>query len=490
MPDPLLSPEDASLYVLDLLEPEARRAFEAELENSLALRRHVAELETNLAALALAAPPAQPPPHLWAAIAQRTTPAPAPAPAWAFLRGWLLSGWAAATLVAAAFALHLLRERPATHERALVGIAAGSASRNSSPESGDSLGSRSLDPGPTSKPSQPGATTHPQPLAGQPARGQEPTQENARLQDRVRRLSEQVALLTRVLTQQSVLPSGASRLQVFRLISTNGALDEITDGSVLDSRRLAANPSSNPNPQLPAAGVPTSSGSPGVGTGASLPAADPLSDPGTALASTAPDMALSLALAAARELATLPDPVTVSRRASLDTETALGFAAPAPSAPALSDPIDAGAPAPVETREPIRLVDLSVGGAAGAGASTLVQTPETGVLSGTTGSAFGAYSPDTGQGAVAFRVPADTGTPGVFQLWISDAQTGVVRSLGFTPIGTTQTTAQVMVMRFTVDRGGFTTPTFMITQEPAGGSPVPTGPVVAIPPTGSPSPKP
>ena len=60
--------EQASLYVLDLLEPEEARAFEALLAKNGELRRHVDELSETVAQLAHAAPPQPLPPHLEARV--------------------------------------------------------------------------------------------------------------------------------------------------------------------------------------------------------------------------------------------------------------------------------------------------------------------------------------------------------------------------------------------------------------------------------------
>jgi anti-sigma-K factor RskA len=62
--------EQASLYVLGLLDPAERTAFEAKLESDEALRRHVDMLEETAAQWAHAAPLRQPPAYLEARIAE------------------------------------------------------------------------------------------------------------------------------------------------------------------------------------------------------------------------------------------------------------------------------------------------------------------------------------------------------------------------------------------------------------------------------------
>lgn len=60
--------EQASLYVLELLEPEEKRALEAELTTNSELRTRVDELRETAARLAHRAPLRQPPAHLEASI--------------------------------------------------------------------------------------------------------------------------------------------------------------------------------------------------------------------------------------------------------------------------------------------------------------------------------------------------------------------------------------------------------------------------------------
>ena len=106
MPDSVPPQEDASLYVLDLLEGAEREAFEANLAQSADLQRQVRELQVNLEALALAAPPRIPRPQVWEAIAKRTAPASPVAVAWwnVILR-YARNGWAIAGLIAVAWLL-------------------------------------------------------------------------------------------------------------------------------------------------------------------------------------------------------------------------------------------------------------------------------------------------------------------------------------------------------------------------------------------------
>lgn len=485
MPDSLSRMEDASLYVLDLLEPEAKAAFEAELETCPELQRHVDDLRVNLEALALAAPPSVPPARVWNHIAERierepqsrtATAASASVSLWPWIRSWLSNGWAVATATAAVFLVHLLLSPP-------VRFAARSNPSHANSASAPAPGAGSQDPNSTLHPPRPPSTSSPALAATRtsaiPSRSTAQTDADAaRLQDRVRGLSDQVALLTRVLAQQAFVPPGAARLQVFRLVSTNGTF-EVTDALQDEARRLAA---VNPSPNTP--------GTPDPDPNADTPAAS----------SSTPDVSLTLALAAARQLASYtatPD----SALTPPGSDTALDPGAltdPGASFVATRNPQEAnptetpsrshtGSPAPSDAasnpaRDPIHVIDLAA--AAGTNPGTDTPNPDTGVLSTTNGQAFGAFSPDTGQGAIAFRIATETGEPGVYQLWMTDARTGSVQSLGFASTSGQATSAQVLVLRFSLDSASLTqtTPTFLITREPLGGSVVPTGPVVAQPP--------
>ncbi len=474
MPDSLSRMEDASLYVLELLEPDAKRAFESELAASPDLQQQVADLRTNLEALALAAPPSTPPARVWHAIAERTAREPQPAAEptltfWTLVRSWFTNGWAVATALAAVFVVHLLLEPP-------VRIAA--LSGESSRQSRDPRGiqpDRNNRPGSVSgaaSQGRPNASAARLPTASNSvAADPRLASETSRLQDRVRTLSDQVALLTRVLGQQSFLPAGSSRLQVFRLVSTNGNA-EILETPTNEPRRLASN--------TPDTGSPSVSEPPG---------------PSTPVASSTPDVSLTLALAAARQLATLATAPGLSgfTGGDLSAENTTSFPPPTTS----RTPIDSSlaldganpgaknaAVAPTETpavRDPIQIVDLAQNGSSFPGATGAI--PDSGIVSTSDGSAFGAFSPDTGQGAIAFRVPGESvDSAGVYQLWMTDSATGSVQSLGITTSAGAGAAPQVFVLRFAVDGTAVTAPTFMITREPVGGSTTPTGPVVAQPP--------
>ncbi len=494
MPDSLPHAEDASLYVLDLLDAEARRSFESELEASPELQRHVADLQVNLEALALTTPPVLPPASVWNGIARRLASEPAvPAHAaaqavpdrltlWAWLRHCLSSGWAMAALVALAFVGHLLWN-----------------GRGNIPPPGE-LAAEDVPPaprssgGPDSRATRPGRSTsiadasRSSGTAGggsrSPSAAAAGSDEAARLQDRVRLLSEQVAMLTHVLAQRAVLPAGSAQLQVFRLVTSNG-LSDPSEAVIADLRRTGQAPGpgtglAGTNPQTSETGTTGTSGTGTTGT--------------TSLASATQELPLALALAAARQFASLtPSPSTDGAGASSVTDHSgiatrnnvqappSGFTAP-PTADGTAIPVESSGAA-----HTIQVVDLT--STAGVGPTTPPAQPaqEPTIVSSSDATAFGAFSAETGQGAIAFRVwngPSAADAPAeVYQLWMNDPHTGLVQSVGYTAIGQNPGgAAQVVVLRFNADAGAFTNPSFMITREPAGGSSFPTGPIVAQPP--------
>ena len=89
MPDPQTE-EQASLYVLGLLDPAETRDFESRCRCNPDLREMVRDLKVNLEAMALASPPLQPPPdtyqHVWQVIQNDTV---IPIPFRSGLRPWL-----------------------------------------------------------------------------------------------------------------------------------------------------------------------------------------------------------------------------------------------------------------------------------------------------------------------------------------------------------------------------------------------------------------
>ena len=94
--------EQASLYVLGLLDPAETRDFEIRCHRNPGLREMVRDLKVNLEAMALASPPLQPPPdtyqHAWQVIQNDTV---IPIPFRSGLRPWLATAAALAACLAA-----------------------------------------------------------------------------------------------------------------------------------------------------------------------------------------------------------------------------------------------------------------------------------------------------------------------------------------------------------------------------------------------------
>ncbi|MCC6231648.1 MAG: anti-sigma factor [Verrucomicrobiales bacterium] len=286
----------------------------------------------------------------------------------------------------------------------------------------------------------------------------------------MRLLSEQVAMLTHVLAQRAVLPAGAAQLQVFRLVSSN-ALPEASEALIADSRRTGPTPS----PGTPSASASTSDNTTGTTSG-------------TTLASATAELPLALALAAARQFASLnASQETISAPGLTDSATTVSRNAavspPGIAAPTGGSEVTSLTPEVPATQDSIQVLELAQGsGNSLVGGSKAASSTEASILSSSDATAFGAYSPETGQGAIAFRLSVGSPESEVLQLWMTDPHSGLVQSVGFASLNPVSIPSQVVVLRFNADTAAFSNPAFMITREPAGGSIVPTGPIVAQPP--------
>ena len=491
MPDSLPHAEDASLYVLDLLDAEARRSFEAELESSPDLRRHVADLQANLDALALSTPAVLPPPSVWSGIAQRIAAEPAPQAAvaptavsapvtiWSWIQNVLVNGWAVAAVIALAFTLHVAWDRlpagPAPDGESDGFTLDGTDGGMRTPSGSRAPAASSLA---TARPAPGGAN----PAAVRTARAgtaSGPSADDAaRLQDRVRMLSEQVGMLTHMLAQRAVLPAGSAQLQVFRLVASNG-LPDSSEATIADLRRTGP---SGTSPQIADAGTSGNPNPTGTSSGTD----------NTTLASASQELPFALALAAARQFASVTTPTEggdlgvptentglVNRNAQTPPST---IAAPTTDGTAsITDTLTSGTgTAPGNS---IQILDLATGTGSGGVSMPVNTATDPTLVSGSDATAFGAYSPETGLGAIAFRAQSGTTEAEVYQLWMTDPHTGLVQSVGFSAVAANSQASQVVVLRFSTSPDVLSQPTFMITREPAGGSVVPTGPIVAQPPT-------
>ncbi|MCC7376432.1 MAG: hypothetical protein IT581_17365 [Verrucomicrobiales bacterium] len=491
MPDSVPPQEDASLYVLDLLEGADRDAFEANLAESADLQRQVRELQVNLEALALAAPPRIPRPRVWEAIAKSTAaPIPPTIPWWSLVLRYVRNGWAVAGLLTLAWLLFSLPRSGTRDVESLSDTAADSPHSPTTPQITQRSRHRSDE---ISRKSLASAL----PANASAASNQTETQP---LKDRVRVLSEQVAVLTQVLAQRTVLPPGASQLRVFRLVGTNVG-PETLDALATEAPRLRTETSSvdlsfaltlAAARQIAAANPPKES----------LAANDNSSTEATSPPSAAPNSSTS-ALTQNTPAEATSDAASPSGGSTTATTDVASLAPTAdPGAGALADGVSSGTTtvasrytkpgastdteSTATTDAAIQVVDLSGGLAStteNLSFGNLVG-PDTTPGSTTKSSslaaesaAFGTYELETGIGSIAFRNTVDPNTGEVLQLWVTDPHSGAVQSLGFV-----HSTNPVVVLRFRTDPALFVNPNFLVTLEPEGGSATPTGPVVAQPP--------
>lgn len=223
-----VSEEQASLYVLDLLEARERRFFERRLHRDADLRRRVHGLQAALEAEVFTDPAPSAPSRIWGKILERTrsdgfrwlafpVTFRHPVPQLAAM---------AACLVLGAF-LHVLWSRGVgpfvhgpglAHDRVGQGVRLARGSGAGTSAVGGTEGSTSV--GPLVQRPEVSADEAPGP-GSMGAVGTEAVQRlearNAALQGRVRGLSAQVAELGQQVQQLSLIPSGVSRIHVFPL---------------------------------------------------------------------------------------------------------------------------------------------------------------------------------------------------------------------------------------------------------------------------------
>ncbi len=219
--------EAASLYVLELLPPDERDGFERRLVADPALRGLVRELQGNVDAFALGEPERPAPLAVWGRIAAEVQAGEAPVigfPAWA--RNWAPHALAAAACLACGAWLHSLLAPKLAVGPVVAHADEAASTANTPPPVAASA------PAPTPS----AAAIHaaiPAP-AVTPAAPTAPAAvaEAGRLRERVRLLASQVEALNQVLTQQAALPSGVTRLHVFKLVNTNTTELPRTEGTL------------------------------------------------------------------------------------------------------------------------------------------------------------------------------------------------------------------------------------------------------------------
>ncbi len=219
--------EAASLYVLELLPPDERDGFERRLVADPALRGLVRELQGNVDAFALGESERPAPLAVWGRIAAEVQAGEAPVisfPAWA--RAWAPHALAAAACLACGAWLHSLLA-----PKLSVGLVV---------EHADEPASAAHTPTPLAPTASTAVPSVAMTQAAIPAPVVAPAApidtaavaEAGRLRERVRLLASQVEALNQVLTQQEALPSGVTRLHVFRLVNTNATELPRTEGTL------------------------------------------------------------------------------------------------------------------------------------------------------------------------------------------------------------------------------------------------------------------
>lgn len=507
MPDSDAIEELASLYVLGQLAPRERAEFEARLASSPALRAQVQEFENACEALALAAPARRPSTKAWEQIAARTTSTPAlatpttavaPAPARSqeslagrrretpprpatggLVLAWREIFWRAGWAVAALVTLLWLLQEPHPAASPTRTARQSNPEPASNPEAdptrsrghGLAAATRS-DSGPVSFTS---ADANADAVAASPTRNASPSltrDESRRLQMRVQELASQLADVNHALTQRLVLPPGAGRFQVFRLGATNGSSALSAPTEALAS----ANPDATLMEELLARALARQLAS------ATPPSANNASGSPSSSTSTSSSSSTASTTTTSTELAanTHPDPTAGGAGTGVD---AGGTTSSTPISLAQQQPT---------TTPPVTfdVVELHPGSlladtAAVAPPASLVanrssvSTPSTEAtsLAAASQSALGFYSPDTGRGSIALVTSTTLPEGLTYQVWATDAQGNASISLG-----TTGNSSGNLLLNFTLDPGLISSPAFMITVEPSGGSAAPLGPVVVRPP--------
>ncbi len=461
MPDIPPQDEQAVRYLLGELEGPEKDRFEAALAASPTLRASLQELESACEALALSAPPRRTPRDAWQRISrtlnsspQPTEPTPVRTPFWlALCRDWFgRAGWAAAAIaVLWATRPHLSRTQPAHPSSTL----AAAESQPTNPESTQAINTPTThSPAPASGTPQ---KITPSPAQPQPTPPESPAaplsqREWAALRQRLRELGT----LNETLARQLALPPGAARFQVFRLAPTNHPAPDASSAEALRSMAFLE----------PQDATPDVSALQNLITQA-LARELAASTPPTLAAATDIPSAPSSALPESTPNAPGADPTTTANAVNAANSTFAVIDLAAAQSTANQAFLDPAAPDSL-TFANNRFNPPSTGSPS---------NPEPTTTPGSA-SAIGVYSPETGLGSIAFVAP-DPLPPGyAYQFWVVNHQSASTYSLG-----TTAYSGGRMLVNFNLDPALVFSPGFLVTVEPAGGSPVPTGPVVAAPPS-------
>lgn len=224
---PTVSEEQASLYVLHLMDAQERRSFEQRLRRDAELRRCVQSLQGALEAEVFMEPAPAAPSRVWGKILERTRrdgtrmlPFPPPLLRW----GPRLAA------MAACLALGAFLQRLASEGHGVGALrSAKSAGRDASAsrvarrtEAGGGIGTLPEAPAPSGalaqggeSPPSPASLSSPESSAGDAVAELE--SRNAVLQGTLRGLNARIAELTQQVQQLALVPSGVSRIHAFPL---------------------------------------------------------------------------------------------------------------------------------------------------------------------------------------------------------------------------------------------------------------------------------
>ncbi len=427
VPTQAVAEEQASLYVLDLMDTKERRSCERRLNSDADLRRCVHGLRAALEAEVFIDPAPSAPSRVWGKILERTRKDGArllPFPK--AIRRWIPQVAAMAACLALGAFLHVLWSRGGGSGLPGSRLARDLGAQGTRPVRGGATGASVAgfaEASPTTSPlpqrsevvvdEAPGSqSSTAEVVEGLEAR-------NAALQGKIRGLTVQVAELGQQVQQLSLIPSGVSRIHVFTL----------------------GLPTVPPSTSLATVDAPNR-------TNSLAESLARLAGERMALALNTPSTAASVQDLAARSVLTAP-----GGAASGGGTEAVGKVALVPAQPATTEP---GTPSAAGAN----IASVSTADSPGA-RSALVAGNPTSTLAPIVFSA-----PDLGVHALA--VP--TAPPGgQYQLW-SRGSDGTVSSLGVLP----PSSSPVSVVTF--ERG--TVEGLFMSFEPVGGSFQPTGPVV------------
>ena len=490
-PIPPETEETLCLYLLDLLANEERAAVEAQLAAEPHLRRSMRDLQGSLEGWVESLPQRPAPLRAWGRIAATIRSAEAPVFAtrstaverrgWAW--GWQAFGAAACLLAGMGLQAWWGRGPAAPVGTMRIADSPGSSrppgGRGVAADPAAVAGSQGMSSG-AGGDSRESTTSNSIPVDFSHG-GQGPSRALvSRETPREKVLQSQVSVLTELLNRELGTLPGASKLQVVRLVGPGESAD-VQTLPALDSNMLAALALSLLNQQQIA---PTSLGSVPGGTGKATGVAS-----STATVPAASGNALASASSA---IGSRPDAVTSLRSADSLVSGSVQVASPTGSAASESSTVTQATegskllavtlmPAGNGTGTTVRPWDNTLGGFTPDKMAT-IPAPSPAVSDAPTGpSGLLLIMAQESAGTAVISNPNPLTGSEVYQFWQIDPATGATVSLG-----TAHSDASPAIFNFNLPAGRSANASVFITREPAGGSKVPTGPIVVSTPTPKP----